>query len=184
MKKLSTLIAAAAFALMGAASAANAALIDGSISMAGGFKPTGSTSLESATGIDFDPNGTGFGNMVVVQAEGDLAGLNGMLGAIKDFAFAPFTGPITAFYTVNGLTFDLLSVVVERGANTLTLRGKGLFRMAGFDDTEANWIFTGQGNRTFSWSATSESVPEPATLILFGSGLLALGLRRRLSAQA
>ena len=37
----------------------------------------------------------------------------------------------------------------------------------------------GDGNGTFNYSAQTDVVPEPGTLLLIGSGLTALALRRR-----
>ena len=80
-------IVAAALAVC--AMAVQAVPITGSISMLGGFTPVDSnwlaTNLGSATGLDFDPSGTG-GSMIVNAATGDFSTLAPfpVNGTIKD----------------------------------------------------------------------------------------------------
>jgi hypothetical protein len=170
-------------ALIGSAQAA--IIGSGSVSMAGGFTPTGGPNIASATGVHFLPAGAG--NVVVTNGggTGGFASLTtGTTGSIHDFAFKPFT-PQAAFLTIGAFTFDLNTISIEsQNANFLNLHGVATVHAAGFDTTQASFDFSGQGGgapATFSWSATSTAaaVPEPMTVGLLGIGLAAFGFMRR-----
>jgi len=175
---------------------AEAASITGNLNMYGDFKPlksdgSSTTDMSVAAKIDFLPAGGGTGSFMTGEANGDLssfAHLSG--GVIKDFTFNPFSS-VGTFYTIsNGdstLSFDLTDLSIDmQTATFLDMSGTGMLHLAGFDDTPGTWNFTGQrsgnnANATFSWSAGSaaEEVPEPATLLLAGAGLFAVGFVRR-----
>lgn len=159
--------------------AANAVMIEGELSIIGTFMPTGGDTLSTATGIDFmDANGD-YGNpdgaFIVGSRSGDFATyipegnfLNPTIGSIKDIYFASFSA-IVPFWEIGGFSFDLLSLVVEvQTDDSLVLRGSGEIYGNNFDRTMGSWILTANGGQsTFTWSATTSSIPEAGSLLLF-----------------
>jgi hypothetical protein len=96
--------------------------------------------------------------------------------------------------TNNGLTFSFdlakISSVSEVPNSSLAIGGTGTMHLTGFDATPGSFFFSTQGPGTpvevsFSSTTLANQVPEPGSLILFGSALLVLGwvTRRRNAAQ-
>jgi hypothetical protein len=199
----------AVFFMATGATRADAGLIAGEYSTSGGvvgtFLPViGATgdgaTLATATGLDFTTTGSatpGVPGAFVVGLAGSTGDFlaegvtTGSTGTMKDFTFSGggslnFPSPVVlAFQTIGGFTFDLYTIaVVTQTATSLVLEGTGFFNHVNYDPTPGTFVYTGntQG-QTYSFSASQAAVPEPASLLLFGTGLagLATSARRRLN---
>lgn len=169
MRPIRSLVLAGTLLAASAPAALAAPFITGSIGMAFQFQAKDAAGVNvpftAATGIDFVALNAGpvssanTGIFLVTGSAGALAGIPvASIGTIKDLPFAPFA-PIAGFFTVAGLSFDLdeLFVVTQTEA-TLGLTGRGVLKLAGFEDTLGTWAFSGNTaggplTGTFSWSA-------------------------------
>jgi len=149
------------------------------------------------------PPHLGFSTLVNGPGTGSLAGAVNFLdvGHLKNLPnINNIGGGITSFLTLaDGINFDLSSLTVQsrignfKGPESLVLFGTGLLSDTNIghllSPTIADFSFVGTStnNELFTYTATVNidppAVPEPAALVLFGGGLLGLGvLRRRMKA--
>jgi hypothetical protein len=91
-----------------------------------------------------------------------------------------------------GFSFDLSTIsVLFQLPNVLSLVGTGTMHATGFDATPGAFVFSStQTNDTFAFAAsegaTATPIPEPGSMLLFGTGLIGLAgaARRRWSTKA
>jgi hypothetical protein len=152
--------------------------ITGEIHFAGLWAPTGGSGILNAKGIDFSSGGY----QIVLAATGDLVAPVATPVVFQNFTFDPVLSPspvVSLWSFSNGgvsYSFDLTAVAVAFQSGTqLVLTGKGILHATGFENTEADWDFTGNsGGTLFSFSADNVAVPEPITVGLLGLGLIGL----------
>ena len=122
----------------------------------------------------------------VVAASGNFSGLDNQSVTFTSSMWNFNSGVISAFWAVDGFTFDLISSnVVYRIDGSIYVTGTGMVSRNGFDPTLMSWFFSTQNdpsNHVFSWSGGGEAVPDGgATVALLGLSLAGIeGIRRKL----
>ena len=200
MKRMLTAVLSVALVAVAGIIPAAADQVVGAFSISGNFawvdNDTGAqVNVLVSDAIDFRPftnvaNPGDPGQFLVLNASGDFTSFIGFssVGTIEDITFigagnTDFPAvPVASFQVIGGFTFDLLAIdsIQPNGAGSLDIFGHGVFNVPGFDPTPGEFKFTGQqSGGSFSFSASQSTVPEPATVLLLGSGLVAAGVFAR-----
>ncbi|HED17031.1 MAG TPA: PEP-CTERM sorting domain-containing protein [Gammaproteobacteria bacterium] len=163
---------------------AQATALNGTLKIVG----VGLVDVDATNGtVDFAPNPN---QTFTIVGTGDLAVFSGALNGV--IYSANTSSPLSAFFSMAAGTgelfqFDLVSMVLSDDGTfqDATIQGTALF-LVGSDLHQADMtmLLSSQGRDANpgapghfqSWSA---SVPEPATLAMFGLGLIGLGFAKR-----
>ena len=159
---------------------ANAALIDGTMTISGNYVATISNGNNLTTVSDI--------TLSTVQTAGTATA---DFGTTIDFFTADGSGgstanltaftPIDNFFTYGGWQLDLNTLIIgaDSTANFLHLSGTGIVSGNDYQNTNATWSFSAESSTLYSMTVTT-AVPVPAAVWLFGSGLIGLlGVARR-----
>lgn len=163
--------------VVGLGMSAQATPISGGISFAGNYTPN-NPNLTLATSIAFGATGVTSGNgSFAVFAPGSAVTMSSPL------AINPTSVPVLALWSIGIYSFDAYSLVQSaQTSSTLTLTGTGVIHNGTpAEDTAGQWIATFNTlSGTFSWSASSGTVPDGGTtMLLLGSALTGITLLRR-----
>ena len=186
MKLRAGLAIAAAF--VGLSASAYALPITGSFQFQAAATPVNAgVTIYMASGLNFG-SVSNFSASPAGSAIGALGSCAANCGTINSIAnLNNFSKVVPLFTLNNGLSFDLTSLSTSpirvAAANgvlaSLSVSGTGTYHLAGFNDTFGSFTITTTGTNTYVSLAMGQAIPEPASLVLVGGSLAALGMVRR-----
>ena len=163
--------------LLAFACGSSAALITGDITFSGNWDSDAATDrTDSISFPDDDVDADGSNGDFSAIVEGDT-------GSISTLNFGVDGPAVGTFLSIGGFDISLTDVtVVFQIANVILIEGTGIASGNGYDATAVDFFFSANDSgslRNFSAGFTAQPVPVPGALILFGSVLAGLGMRRK-----
>jgi|GEM_PF-1975969 len=146
--------------------------------------------ISTATGVSFTASSIeafSNGDAFVTSGSGSFAGTVGEFVDFHDFTFSPLgsSQPTLWSFISGGINYALqmtTAYIVSQNTHQINLSGGAILTADGYTDTVGSFQFTANNSGTsFSYSSSAQ-VPEPATLALFGIGMLGISFsqtRRR-----
>lgn len=165
------------FGLAFSALPASAGFLAGAFTISGDYAPTGGAGLADATGLDFIDDDFEVDASTLDFAATGISRFDA--GTINDFAFATAVGQ-GPLWTIDGFSFSLRTFrIIFQNSFALILSGSGIVSGNGYDDTVGYWNLTANANGNIYNFSSGVTVPEPATALLIGLGLVGFGVSRR-----